>query len=411
MIPAKPAGLAATPHDGSVALSWTNPDNSSITRWEYRYKTGSGDFGSWTEVANSGAATTAASLTLANGKTYGFELRAVNATGNGAASDEATATMIPAAPANVAAASGNGKVSLSWTDPGNATITRWEFRLRQENRAWNAWVAISGSTASTTSHLVTGPANGFSFSFQVRAVNATGNSSASATVTGIPRNVSVGLSASPADHGENEGAATVTVTATLVGPIGVNNRRLPAVPFLVPTAIAVRVGSSTDTATAGTDYAPVGNFTIVIPANATSATGTFTLTPIDDAVGEESETITASGAAPGLSVGSASLTLTDNETNSLVFTAVESGHERYPVGSFPVPSLQGLPQRAIEPSVVVIIQRDDNHRLGLVYAECLTNCRGCCHGSAYRPQAICNPVARIGEGVLDLLVSFGHVDE
>ena len=134
MLPAKPAGFAATPNDGSVALSWTNPNYASITRWEYRYKTGSGDFGSWTEVASSSASTTSASLTLANGKTYGFELRAVNATGDGAASDEATATMIPAAPANIAAASGNAKVLLSWTDPGNATITGWEYRVNCAQR-------------------------------------------------------------------------------------------------------------------------------------------------------------------------------------------------------------------------------------------------------------------------------------
>ena len=55
--PAKPAGFTATPKHQSVDLAWTDPNNSTITGWEYRYKTG-GAYGSWTDVPNSTATTT-----------------------------------------------------------------------------------------------------------------------------------------------------------------------------------------------------------------------------------------------------------------------------------------------------------------------------------------------------------------
>ncbi len=329
MIPAKPAGFAATPNDGSVALSWTNPNNASITRWEYRYKTGAGDFGSWTEVANSGATTTSASVTLANGKTYGFELRAVNATGDGTASDEATATMIPAAPANFAAASGNAKARLSWTDPGNATITRWEYRHKREGLEYGAWTTIPSSTATTTSHTV-GLSNGQTYTVQVRAVNATGDGNASAEITVTPRNVSVRLSVSPADHGEDEGAATITVTATLVGS---GSDTFPGA-----TTVTVKVGASGDGATSGTDYTAIDDFDVTIPVSSRSGTGTFTLTPTDDVDGEELETITIAGSAAGLSVTGASLTLSDDDTYAFVFSksTVNLEETASPTGTYTV---------------------------------------------------------------------------
>ena len=333
MVPAKPAGFAATPNDGSVALSWTNPNNTSITRWEYRYKTGTGDFGSWTEVANSSASTTSASVTLANGKTYGFELRAVNATGDGTASDEATATMIPAAPANFAAASGNAKAHLSWTDPGNATITRWEYRVDSHGLGWQAWTEMSGSTASTTSHLIGSLDNNTSYRFEVRAVNATGNGKPSDAVTVRPRDVSVRLRVSPADHGEDEGAATVTVTATLAHANAGQPDTFPGA-----TTVTVKVGASGDSATSGTDYTAVDDFVVTIPANSRSGTGTFTLTPTNDIEGEDLETITIAGTAAGLSVTGASLTLSDDDTYAFVFSKATVNLEETasPTGTYTV---------------------------------------------------------------------------
>ena len=64
------------------------------------------------------------------------------------------------------------------------------------------------------------------------------------------------------------------------------------------------------TATSGTDYAAVSDVTITIAKNATTATGTFTLTPTQDTLAEGDETITIAGPA-GVSTP-ATLTPTDD---------------------------------------------------------------------------------------------------
>ena len=59
---------------------------------------------------------------------------------------------------------------------------------------------------------------------------------------------------------------------------------------------------------------------MTIGANATSGTGTFTLTPTQDLLVEGDETISVKGTATGLTVTGASLTLEDDETASTEVT-------------------------------------------------------------------------------------------
>ena len=94
----------------------------------------------------------------------------------------------------------------------------------------------------------------------------------------------VELSMSPSSVDEDGGATTVTVTAELDGAAR------PAA-----TAVTVAVGASGDSATEGTDYATVADLTVTIPSGSTSATGTFTLTPTDDSLGEGDETVSVTG--------------------------------------------------------------------------------------------------------------------
>ena len=81
--PAKPTGLTATAGDKQVALSWTDPSDSSITKYQVQQKAGSAAWGSWTDIPSSSATTTSYTATgLTNGTAYRFRIRAVNATGN-----------------------------------------------------------------------------------------------------------------------------------------------------------------------------------------------------------------------------------------------------------------------------------------------------------------------------------------
>ena len=91
--PEKPVNFTAIAGDRQVTLNWTDPNNSNITGWQYQQKVSTGDYGNWTTIPGSTAATVSYTVTgLINGTAYTFRIRAVAGTTNGIASDEATTT-------------------------------------------------------------------------------------------------------------------------------------------------------------------------------------------------------------------------------------------------------------------------------------------------------------------------------
>ncbi len=188
-VPAAPAGLTAAVGDAQLSLSWTDPGNSTISGYQYQYKSGNGAYGAWTAMMPSTATTTSFTVTsLVNGTAYTIRIRALNISGAGAASAEVTQTPIavPAAPTGLTAAVGDAELSLSWTDPGNSTITGYEFQYKSGNGTYGAWTAMTGSTATTTSHTVTGLVNDTAYTLRIRALNVSGAGAASAEVTQTP---------------------------------------------------------------------------------------------------------------------------------------------------------------------------------------------------------------------------------
>ncbi len=180
--PAAPMNLSATPDDGQVTLSWANPANNTITKYQYRRKTDTGTYSSWADIPNSGDTTTSYTVTgLTNGTQYTFAVRAVNAGGNGAESTvTATPALAPTAPTNLEAEVGDRQIGLTWDDPGDSTIDEYEY-----STDGGSFSVISGSDDTTTSYTVTGLTNGTQYTFAVRAVNAGGNG-AESTVTATP---------------------------------------------------------------------------------------------------------------------------------------------------------------------------------------------------------------------------------
>ena len=88
--PGRPGNLSARPGNiyTRVDLSWTAAaDNGSpITRYEYRYRRGTGSWSSWSSVR---LATSRTVSGLRSGATYTFQVRAVNAVGYGTAAETA----------------------------------------------------------------------------------------------------------------------------------------------------------------------------------------------------------------------------------------------------------------------------------------------------------------------------------
>ena len=123
----------------------------------------------------------------------------------------------------------------------------------------------------------------------------------------------IGLTLNPDSVSEHAGATAIAVTAALDGAVQT-----------VPTEVTVAVAD--DTATAGTDFAAVAGVTLTIAAGATSGAATFMLTPIDDEIAEEDETLEVSGtvtAGTTLPVSSAKLTLTDDDEPALTVAFAE----------------------------------------------------------------------------------------
>ena len=126
------------------------------------------------------------------------------------------------------------------------------------------------------------------------------NSMTSATATLTLADDEVTLSSSTSEVREFYGSQLVTVTAR-------SGKSTSA------RTVVVQVGKSTDGATEGTDYNTVNNFNITIPANATSATGTFTLTPKQDTSVESPETISIAGTISGSTVVGTTITMYDDD--------------------------------------------------------------------------------------------------
>lgn len=182
-VPFPPSGLSATPGNVSAALSWTAPTNtggSAITNYKI-YRNG-------TLLATIGTNTTFTANSLSNGVLYTFTVTAVNAVGESAVSNSATATPVgvPFPPTGLGGTIGNGTVSLSWTAPtntGGTAITN--YRIYRNGTYLAATGGVNTTFAANT--LI----NGVSYSFTVTAVNAQGESAVSGSIARTPATVPI----------------------------------------------------------------------------------------------------------------------------------------------------------------------------------------------------------------------------
>ena len=111
------------------------------------------------------------------------------------------------------------------------------------------------------------------------------------------------LTAAPTSLAERADATTVTVTATLNG--GTRDADTP-----------VTVNIDSGTATSGADFAAVDDFTIMIPANTQSQTGTFSLDPVQDTIHEPDETVAVDGSTTVSDIAVSGTTVTIKDNNS-----------------------------------------------------------------------------------------------
>jgi titin len=194
-VPGAPTSLGATAANASVDLSWSAPvwlGGSAITGYRIEM---SDDGSTWTTAVadTASAATTATVSSLTNGTSYRFRVSARNATGQGAASNVATATpvTVPGAPTAVAATPADRQATVTWTAPGDDGGTPVTgYRVETTTDGGTTWTVALADTASTaTSAVLGGLTNGTTTGFRVSAINAVGVGGPSAPTTTVPRTV------------------------------------------------------------------------------------------------------------------------------------------------------------------------------------------------------------------------------
>ena len=306
--PAQPTNFAAEAGNGQVTLTWDAAADDSITGYQLRHgKTDERESTAWVTLSAAGAAATTHTVNgLDNGAEYSFALRAVNAGGEGTATDWVTAQptapgvtlSVPAQPTNFAAEAGIGQVMLTWDAAADDSITGYQLRYgKTDERESTAWVTLSAAGAAATTHTVTGLDNGTEYSFALRAVNAGGEGTATDWVTAQPTapGVTLSVSALTIEEGSSEqytlvldvkpaGEVTLTVGGA-AGDVSVTPARLVFTDtnWATSQTVMVRAAADEDQATdpavtlthtasgGGYEGAVIGNVRVTVTENPNGA--------------------------------------------------------------------------------------------------------------------------------------------
>ena len=136
--PAKPTGLTASTDDGEVGLLWDDPDDTTITGYDYAQSTDGGDsFDDWQAMSSDSVENDNYTVSgLTNGTGYTFKIRASNANGDGPESDAVSATPIarPIRPASPTASGGNRAILISWHYLSNRYVAGYQYQATRSGK-------------------------------------------------------------------------------------------------------------------------------------------------------------------------------------------------------------------------------------------------------------------------------------
>ncbi len=251
--PGAPTVTSVVAGDQTATVNFTPGTTGGAPINHYQYQTTSG--GSWTDVSASASPVVITGLT--NGVTYNVSIRAVNSAGTGAASTPTAVTpaTVPGAPTIVGntVAGSNQQLSAAFTAPlgdGGSPITGYQYSTdggstwltRGDSGGTQSPVVITALSSDGTTPLV----NGTTYYVELRAVNAIGVGTASATATGIATTVPSAPVISAVTG--SSGALGVTFTAGSNGGSQITGYRYSTDGGL----------SWTDTGTLGTSFAISG---------------------------------------------------------------------------------------------------------------------------------------------------------
>ena len=212
--------LAADPDDGQVVLTWREPRGSGSPVTGYRWRTkfatvawGEDGTSEWFDLPVTARTVTSVTFSALNGTTFDYQVRAVNAIGEGDLG-EVSATPLnerPDAPPDFAAREGHRAVGLTWNAPPDAgpAVTGYEVEVRRAGASGFAALA----TVTGTAYLDAAPGGTGVAHYRVRAVNAAGDGAWAVLEDVALGPAAVGIEAAGARVEEGVSAA-FTLTAT-----------------------------------------------------------------------------------------------------------------------------------------------------------------------------------------------------
>ncbi|GHU99131.1 hypothetical protein FACS189483_08020 [Spirochaetia bacterium] len=265
--PAEVGGLNATPGNKQVYLSWTDPADSDFAKVVITYTNGTAqsvDVAMGTEFAIISG--------LTNGTAYTFTVKTVNTSGNSSAGTPVTATLPHREVSSLIATAGNKEVVLTWTDPTSSDFENVVISFTPTATDVTQPVTVAKGIKTAT---ISGLTNDTEYTFTVKAVDTSGNTSAGTPITATPAQGEVSdLIAVPGSPGE--------VVLTWTDPTDSDFANV-VITYTNGTAQSVEVAKGTETATitgltGGTEY-PFTVKTVNTSGNSSAGT-TITATTV-----------------------------------------------------------------------------------------------------------------------------------
>jgi hypothetical protein len=182
--PDAPSNVTAKVDPAGMTISWSSA-GGNITEYEIQKSSDSGS--TWTSATTTiGTLTSVTVAGLTTGDTYLFRVRAKNVAGN--SSYTATSTGVvqtgkPSAPTGLSAIGAGTSVVLGWTDPNPTGALVSTFNVQYSNNAGKTWNDFVHSPSTTAGITVTNLTNGNAYLFRVAAVNPSGVSNYSSSVS------------------------------------------------------------------------------------------------------------------------------------------------------------------------------------------------------------------------------------
>ena len=320
-------GVGVVPGNAQLVVTWTAVDNA--TGYTVQWKSGSQAYntGDRQATVTSGSTTSHTITGLANGTEYTVQVSATRTSANdGPPSDEMTGTPFTTPPPppppvtdlaqvlGVSVAPGNAQLVVTWTAVDNATgyTVQWTSGGQGYNTT-NRQATVT--TGSTTSHTITGLANGTEYTVQVSATRTSAND-------GPPSDEMTGTPTVPTAAGIAVSTAALTVTEQDSTGDGYT-----VVLDTEPTAdVVVTVAGHVGTDVTANPTALTFTMSNWETAQTVTVTADDDADTTDDSVALTHSAASADSGYSGIAIAGVAVTVNDNDTAQVTGVGVAPGN-------------------------------------------------------------------------------------